>query len=140
MDLSTWDSFLSECHHPRLVPLACMVQHGGIYLWVGRIEVTDDKGKKRNVLAFFGMSFFLFPLLERAFSCSWLLLNLTGTNWGHLEIQKRHRINSQTENGIRCVGHLGGDTQLSLLLFSIILFILLFFFSLSLLFKAFTIL
>jgi hypothetical protein len=52
-------------------------------------------------------------------SCSWLLLNLTGLNWGQLEIQKRHRIDRQTESGVRCVERLAGDTQPSLLLFSV---------------------
>jgi hypothetical protein len=53
------------------------------------------------------------------FSGSLLLLNLTGLNWGRLEIQKRHRIDRQTESGVRCVGRSGGDAQPSLLLFSI---------------------
>jgi hypothetical protein len=73
-----------------------------------------------------GVSFFsLVPLWEQAFSHSWLLLNLTGANWGRWEMQKRHRIDRQTESRIRCFGCSGGDTQPSLLLFSLILFILL---------------
>jgi hypothetical protein len=66
-----------------------------------------------------GAVFSLSPLLEWAFSHSWLLLNLTGANWEWPEIQKRHRIDRQTESGVRCVGRSGGDTQPSLLLFSI---------------------
>jgi hypothetical protein len=58
-------------------------------------------------------AFFLAPLLERAFSCSWLLLNLTGANWGRLEMQKGQRVERQTESGIRCVGRSGGDAQLA---------------------------
>jgi hypothetical protein len=61
-------------------------------------------------------AFSLTPLLEQASSYSWLLPNLTRTNWGQLEIQKRHRKKDrQTESGIRCVGHSGGDAQPSLL-------------------------
>jgi hypothetical protein len=48
-----------------------------------------------------------------------LLLVITEPNWGRLDIQKRDRTDRQTESGIRCVGHSGGDTQPSLLLFSI---------------------
>jgi hypothetical protein len=63
--------------------------------------------------------FSLLSLSEWAFSCSFLFVNLTGTNCGWLEIQKRHRIDRETESGIRCLGHLDGDSQPSLLLFSI---------------------
>jgi hypothetical protein len=54
---------------------------------------------------------FLTPSLVRAsfISHSWLLLNLTGLNWRWLEIQKIHRIDRQTESGVRCVGHLGAS-------------------------------
>jgi hypothetical protein len=55
---------------------------------------------------------FLSPSLVRAsfLSHSWLLPNLTGLNWGPVEIQKRHRIDRQTESGARCAGCSGGDT------------------------------
>jgi hypothetical protein len=57
-------------------------------------------------------------LFERDFSRSWLLLKLTGANRGWVEIQKRHRIDRQTESRVRCVSRSGEDTQPSLLLFS----------------------
>jgi hypothetical protein len=59
-----------------------------VHLWrVGLLEPGSGEG-----------AVFLFPsLLQRAF----FLANLTGLNWGRLEIQKRHRVDRQTDTGVR---------------------------------------
>jgi hypothetical protein len=54
------------------------------------------------------------PLLERHFLSH--SLDLTGLNWGQLEIQKRYRIDRQ-KVGVRGVVHLAGETQPLLFLF-----------------------
>jgi hypothetical protein len=61
------------------------------------------------------------PCWSEVFSLTpWWLLDLTGLNWGWLEIQKRHRIDRQ-KFGVRCIVRLTGDVQPSLLLFSILI-------------------
>jgi hypothetical protein len=82
-----------------------------LYSKVAEVGAWSEPSPGRNCFSccFVGVSL-LSPLL---------LLNLTGLNWGQLEIQKRHRIDRQTESGIRYVGRLGGDAQPSLLLFSV---------------------
>jgi hypothetical protein len=92
----------------------------------GKSMVCWFRGVKSSHLSFDNTTlstwrelFSLTPLLERDFSCSLLLLSLTGATWWRLEMQKGHRIDRQTESGIKCVGHSGGDTQPLLLLFSI---------------------
>jgi hypothetical protein len=64
---------------------------------------------------------FLSPL-ERAFSHSWLLLNLTGAELGATGDAGKTQ-DRQTENGIRCVGSSGGDAQPSLFLSLLISFL-----------------
>jgi hypothetical protein len=75
--------------------------------------------------------FLSLPCWEWASSHSWLLLNLTGLNWAVTGDAEKTQ-DRQTESGVRCVGHSGGDTQpycffsplffsFTLLLFSIFL-------------------
>jgi hypothetical protein len=113
------DSLSMDAWTRVILELYCMCTHTKFWTnnWCGLFKVG---ALKDDGLSWRGCCFLAPSLVRASFLFrSWLLPNLTGLNWGWLEIQKRHRIDRQTENGVRCVGRLDGDTQPSLLLFSV---------------------
>jgi hypothetical protein len=64
------------------------------------------------------------PVIHRMIGASFfsllLLPNKTGANWAMMGDAEMTQDSRQTESGIRCVGHWGGDTQLPHCFFSLL--------------------